>query len=75
MGTTATEVSGVAEPEWATQDDYSAMEWRTRVKAAKLKVELSRRLGKPVEQWVQDLAAEPLPELPRPTRPRRRPAA
>ena len=76
MGTTTrTEGAGVAEPEWATRDDYDPMEWRTRVKAAKLKVEFARRLGKPVEQWILDLAAEPLPELPRPTRPRRRPAA
>lgn len=65
----------MTEPEWATREDYSPMEWRTRVKAAKLKVELRRRLGKPTEQWILDLAAEPLPELPRPTRRVRRPAA
>jgi hypothetical protein len=64
----------VPEPEWATREDYSPLAWRNRVKAAKLKVEFRRRLGKPVEQWVLDLAAEDLPELPRPTR-RRRPAA
>lgn len=61
----------MTEPEWATREDYSAMEWRNRVKAARLKVEFRRRLGKPVEQWIVDLAAEPLPELPRPTRRRR----
>ena len=65
----------MAEPDWATKDDYIPMEWRTRVKAAKLKVEIRRRLGKPTEQWILDLAAEDVPELPRPTRRRRRPAA
>ena len=65
----------MAEPEWTTREDYSPMEWRNRVKAAKLKVQFQRRLGRPTEQWVLDLAAEPLPELPRPTRRRRRPAA
>ena len=34
------EVSAVTEPEWTTREDYSPMEWRTRVKAAKLKVEI-----------------------------------
>jgi hypothetical protein len=68
-------VRSVAEDEWATRDDYSPMAWRNRVKAAKLKVDIQRRLGKPSEQWVLDLAAEPLPELPRPTRRRRRPPA
>ncbi len=72
MGRTgATEVSAMTEPEWATREDYSPMEWRTRVKAAKLKVDIQRRLGRPTEQWIQDLAAEPLPELPRPVRRRR----
>ena len=66
-----TEVSGVPEPEWAAREHYSPLAWRNRVQAARLKVELRRRLGKPVEQWVQDLAAEDLPELPRPTRRRR----
>ena len=61
----------MTEPEWATREDYSPLAWHNRVKAAKLKVELRRRLGKPVEQWVQDLAAEDLPELPRPVRRRR----
>jgi hypothetical protein len=65
----------MSEPEWATREDYSPMEWRTRVKAAKLKVAFRERLGKPTEQWIRDLAAEPVPELPRPTRRRRRPAA
>ena len=65
----------MTEPEWATREDYSPMEWRTRVKAAKLKVAFRQRLGKPTEQWILDLAAEPLPELPRPTRRPRRPAA
>lgn len=79
MGTarTSKEVWTVADDaQWATQEDYSPMAWRNRVKAAKLKVDIQRRLGKPTEQWVLDLAAEPLPELPRPTRRhRRRPAA
>ena len=61
----------MTEPEWATREDYSPMEWRTRVKAAKLKVDIQRRLGRPTEQWIQDLAAEELPELPRPVRRRR----
>lgn len=69
-----TEVSSMAEPEWATREDYSPLAWRNRVKAAKLKVEFQRRLGRPTEQWIVDLAAEPLPELPRPTRRRRRAA-
>jgi hypothetical protein len=73
--TAGVEVSAVSEPEWATRDDYSPMAWRNRVKAAKLKVDIQRRLGKPSEQWVLDLAAEPLPELPRPVRRRRRPPA
>lgn len=68
-GTTpAVEVSSVSDPDWATKDDYSPMEWRTRVKAAKLKVDLDRRLGKPTPGWIRELAAEDLPELPRPTR-------
>ena len=66
--TTGVEVSSVAEPEWATKDDYIPMEWRTRIKAAKLKVDLDRRLGKPTPDWIRELAAEDLPELPRPTR-------
>lgn len=65
----------MTEPEWATREDYSPMAWRNRVKAAKLKVQFRERLGKPTEQWILDLAAEPLPELPRPTRRRRRRAA
>ena len=74
-GTTEPEGCDVADREWATKDDYSPMAWRNRVKAAKLKVDIQRRLGKPSEQWVLDLAAEPLPELPQPTRRRRRPPA
>lgn len=61
----------MTDPEWATREDYSPMEWRNRVKAARLKVEFRRRLGKPVEPWILDLAAEELPELPRPVRRRR----
>ena len=61
----------MTEPEWATREDYSPMEWRTRVKAARLKVQFRSRLGKPTEQWIRDLAAEELPELPRPVRPRK----
>ena len=64
----------MTEPEWARREHYSPMAWRNRVKAAKLKVDIRRRLGKPTEQWVLDLAAEPLPELPPPTRRRRRAA-
>lgn len=78
MGTarTSREVLTVAdEAQWATKDDYSPMAWRNRVKAAKLKVDIQRRLGKPTEQWVLDLAAETLPELPRPTRRNSRPPA
>lgn len=75
MGRTrAREVSAVTEHEWATREDYSPMEWRTRVKAAKLKVEIQRRLGRPTEQWIRELADEPVPDLPRPTRRRRRAA-
>ena len=57
-----------------TREDYSPMRWRTRVKAAKLKVKIDQRLGKPTEDWVLELAAEPLPELPPPLKRRRRAA-
>lgn len=63
--------------EWVptTREDYTPMQWRNRVKAAKIKAEIDRRLGKPTEEWVLELAREPLPELPPPMKRRRRPAA
>ncbi len=53
----------MSEYEWVptTREDYSPMQWRNRVKAAKLKVKIDQRLGKPSEDWVLELAAEPLP--------------
>lgn len=66
----------VSEWEWVptTREDYSPMAWRNRVKAAKLKVKIDQRLGKRSEDWVLELAAEPLPELPPPVKRRRRAA-
>jgi len=66
----------MAEWEWvpATREDYSPMAWRNRVKAAKLKVKLDQRRGRATEDWVLDLAREPLPELPPPVKRRRRAA-
>lgn len=58
----------MAEPEWADRRDYSPLAWHNRVKAARLKVEYDQRLGKPTPEWVRELAAEELPELPRPTK-------
>ncbi len=64
----------MAEYEWVpmTRADYSPMAWRNRVKAAKLKVKIDQRLGKSTEDWILELAAEPLPELPQPMKRRRR---
>ena len=58
----------VAEPDWAQKSDYSAQAWRNRVKAARIKVDIDRRLGKPTPDWVRELAQEEIPDVQRPTR-------
>ena len=63
----------VTPTEYAGREDYSAGEWRNRVKAARLKVDLDRRRGRATPAWIVELSAEPIPDVPRPTR--RRPAA
>ncbi len=63
----------VTPTEYAGREDYSAAEWRNRVKAARVKVELDRRRGRATPAWIVDLSAEQIPDVPRPTR--RRPAA
>lgn len=63
----------VTEPQWAERSDYSPLAWRNHVRAARIKVKIDDRLGRPTPEWVRELAAEPLPELERPVK--RRPAA
>lgn len=58
----------MTEPEWAQKSDYSPQAWRTRVKAARLKVKLDERLGKTTPDWVLELAQEEIPDIARPTR-------
>ena len=58
----------MAEQEWAQKSDYSPQAWRNRVKAARFKVDLDRRLGKTTPDWVLELAREEIPEIQRPTR-------
>jgi hypothetical protein len=58
----------MAEPEWADKSDYSPDAWRARVLAARGKVKLDERRGRPTPAWIRELAAEEMPEIPRPTK-------
>lgn len=58
----------MSDPEWAERSDYSALAWGNRVKAARLKVELDRRRGKSTPGWIQELAEQDVPDIPRPTK-------
>ena len=59
----------MSEEPYAERDDYSPAEWRTRISAARLKVTLDRKLGRPTPPWIQKLAEEPRGEPERPRRP------
>lgn len=58
----------MAETEFYGREDYSPVEWRNRVKAARVKVSLDERRGRPTPDWIVELAGDDIPDVPRPTR-------